>query len=136
AELDAELAADKKAFWNRGIDRAVAAAGKAFDAGDHARAIAEANTVLLYAPDARGSLPLLRGRAHAAVHAANKTSIDLITARADFLANIPHLPADPWPHVYLAQLHAAGNHAFHAAHHFGKALEIDPDSYAALSGKA
>lgn len=136
AEMDAGLAAISDALWIPKAEAALAATIKAYDAGQYEQAIREANAVLAYAPTAWGGLRLLRGRAHASAYAASGNSLDYINARADLLNSINTLPADPWPQVYLGQLYAGGNQAFYAVHHFRKALAIDPNSLAALSGMA
>lgn len=132
-EMDAELAAAEKKFWDTKLKPAYEKALQEFNAGNYEKTIEEANKFLAYTPDAIGGLPVLRARAYAAL---KSDGMNFHNARADLIRAINNYPKDVWNQIHLGELFLSVNRGFEADRQFTKALAIDPNSFRALNGKA
>lgn len=132
-EMDVELAAAEKKFWDANLNPAYEKASKEFNAGNYAQAAEEANKFLAFAPGAVGGLPQLRARARINLV---PDGMNFQNARADLIRAIQHNPQDVWNQLYLGELYLKVQRGFEADRHFTKALAIDPNSYWALNGKS
>lgn len=132
-EMDAELVAAEKKFWDTNLNPAYEKTLKEYNAGNYEKAAEEANKFLAFAPGAVGSLPQLRARAHINLV---PNGMNFQNARADLIRAIQHNPQDVWNQLYLGELYLKVQRGFEADRHFTKALAIDPNSFWALNGKA
>lgn len=136
-EMDAEAAAAVQRLWGSAfIDPIGKKVVAEFDAGNHAKAVEEANKFLAYAPEAHGGIQLIRGRAHLALFISTGDSKHLTKARADFLYAIQNKPDDVWNYIHLGDLYFAAKLGLEADREYSKALARDTGSFAALNGKA
>jgi tetratricopeptide (TPR) repeat protein len=132
-EMDGELIAAEKKFWDTNLNPAYEKTLKEYNAGNYAKAAEEANKFLAYASTTIGNLPVLRARARINLV---PNGMNFQNARADLIRAIQHNPQDVWNQLYLGELYLKVQRGFEADRHFTKALAIDPNSYWALNGKS